>query len=507
MDSPTGRIRFALIGLLAAAAALGAGQLVAGFLGPGYGPLTVVGDAAVDLSPQPLKEWAIRAFGESDKTVLFAGAAVVLAAAAVLAGLGSRRRSGFGFAVIGLFGMAGLAAGIAERGARGAIAPLVAVIAGLAVFGLLRAAAVSNRVEPSIGRRRFLLGSVGVGAGAAVAWFVGDTLAGAGDTQRSRLAVGSLRPRTPAPPIPAGADFAGSGTPRFITPNPEFYRIDTALSVPAMRAEDYRLRVHGMVERELELGYEDLRERGLVAKTITMTCVSNEVGGEYISTATFVGVPIHEVLTEAGIRPGAQQVFSTSADGFTAGTPLDVLHDPRRGALLALGMNGEPLPAEHGFPVRMVTPGLYGYVSATKWLVDLEITTFAKQAYWEQRGWGKWGPIKTESRIDRPRAGERVPEGRTMLAGIAWAQHTGIEAVEVRVDGGPWQCAQLSTEVSADTWRMWRIPVELGRGEHTIQCRATDRSGYTQTEARADPVPDGATGWHTVLVTADPANR
>ncbi|HEY0638799.1 MAG TPA: molybdopterin-dependent oxidoreductase, partial [Pseudonocardiaceae bacterium] len=322
------------------------------------------------------------------------------------------------------------------------------------------------------------------------------------DVQASRRAVGDLRPAVAAPPIPEGAAFTADGTPAFLTPNRDFYRIDTALVVPRLRAEDWRLRVHGMVDRELTIDYENLRSRELVERTITLTCVSNEVGGQYVSTANFVGVRLRDVLLEAGVRAGADQLVSRSSDGWSCGTPTEVAMEPTRDALLAIAMNGEPLPAEHGFPVRMVIPGLYGYVSATKWLVDLELTTFdAFDPYWARRGWAKKAPIKTMARIDRPTGFQKVPAGPVVVAGVAWAQHTGIEAVEVRVDGGPWVPATLATEVNLDTWRMWRVELDLRPGGHTVEARATDRSGYTQTPERAEPVPDGATGWHSAFFT------
>jgi hypothetical protein len=340
-------------------------------------------------------------------------------------------------------------------------------------------------------------------AAAGLAGLGGQLLGSRVDVQASRRAVGSIAPAAAAPSIPAGADFAGDGTPTFLTDNAEFYRVDTALVVPRLRAEDWSMRVHGMVDRELTLRYDDLRNRRLVEQTVTLCCVSNEVGGPYISTATFVGVPLRDVLNEAGVRSGADQLASRSVDGWTCGTPTEVVLEPDRGALLALAMNGEPLPAEHGFPVRMVVPGLYGYVSATKWLADLELTTFdAFDPYWARRGWAKLAPIKTMSRIDRPAGFQRVPAGKVVVAGIAWAQHLGVEAVEVRVDRGPWRQATLATEVNLDTWRMWRTELDLATGGHTVEARATDRSGYTQTEQRAEPVPDGATGWHSVFFTA-----
>ncbi|MGH3587949.1 MAG: molybdopterin-dependent oxidoreductase, partial [Pseudonocardia sp.] len=238
-------------------------------------------------------------------------------------------------------------------------------------------------------------------------------------------------------------------------------------------------------------------------RPITLTCVSNPVSGDLISTAVFTGVELRELLLEAGVRPGADQAFTTSVDGWYTGTPVDVLREPGRGAMLAIGMNGEALPREHGFPVRMVVPGLYGYVSATKWIVEMELTTFdAKAGYWLERGWAERAPIKTQSRIDSPRGFASVPAGRVTVAGIAWSQPTGIGRVEVQLDNGPWQEAELATEVSGDTWRMWRTEVEAAPGTHTLRSRATDANGVTQTEARADPVPDGATGWPAAYFSA-----
>ena len=279
--------------------------------------------------------------------------------------------------------------------------------------------------------------------------------------------------------------------------------MDTALSVPQVRTEDWSLRLHGMVDREIRYGYGDIRNRPLVERTITMTCVSNEVGGTYVSTANFIGVDLADLLEEAGVRPGAEQLFSSSVDGWTSGSPVAAAMDRGRGAMLAIGMNGEPLPIEHGFPARLVIPGLYGYVSATKWVTDLEVTTWrARQAYWLKRGWSREAPIKTESRIDTPKGFETVPSGKVRVAGIAWAQHTGVDRVEVRIDDGPWREAMLSQQVNLTTWRMWWIEFDAVPGGHQVVCRATDKSGYTQTDIRAGTVPDGATGWHSIAFTA-----
>ncbi len=519
-DTPAGPVLrhsvAGLIGVLAAGVALATGHLVAALIQPNASPYLAVGNTAIDNTPEPVKAFAIRTFGESDKVALLVGMAVVIALVAVLAGLVSRRSSRPGTVVIGLFGVVGVAAALwrPDLGFLGGLPSVVAAFAGAGAFVWLHGVALraaertpddggnAGEGNPHQGRRRLLVSTAAVAAGAGAAGLGGQLLSRQAGVEASRAALAPQRNARPAPKIPPGADFSRVGTPTFITANTDFYRIDTALSVPQIRPEDWQLRVHGMVDRELTLSYDDLRSRNVIERTITMTCVSNEVGGPYISTANFVGVPLRDILAEAGVRAGAEQVFSTSEDGYTAGTPVEVLTDPNRDALLAIGMNGEPLPAQHGFPVRMVTPGLYGFVSATKWVVDLELTTFDKQTYWEERGWAERAPIKTQSRIDRPSGFEQLPAGRTTVAGTAWAQHTGIDRVDVRADGGPWQQAQLSTEVNTDTWRMWRVDLDLPSGGHTLECRATDRSGYTQTPERVGVIPDGATGWHSVFVTS-----
>ena len=486
-----------LIGVLALVVALAAGHLVAAFVGSGASPYLAVGNAAIDLTPTWLKDFAVSAFGTHDKTVLLAGMAVVMLVVAVVAGLISRRRALPGQVLIAAFGAVGIAA-VVSRPALGQIAllaPVVSLVAGVWIFGFLHRSALT--AEPSTSRRRFLIAVVGAG----VAGAIGQWLGSGKDAEGSRQAIGPLVPARAAPPIPADADFAKLGTPTFITSNSDFYRIDTALVVPQVRAQDWSLRIHGMVDKEVTYSYDDIRDRPLVERLVTLCCVSNPVGGPYISTARFIGVDLAELLNEAGVRPGAEQLLSTSVDGFTAGTPVSTVLEPLRGAMLAIGMNGEPLPVEHGFPARLVVPGLYGYVSATKWVTDLEVTTWdAKQAYWLQRGWSEQGPIKTESRIDTPSG--TVDSGKVRVAGIAWAQHTGIEKVEVRLDSGPWQPAVLSAEVSIDTWRMWWAQLDARPGSHQVAVRATDRSGYTQTGQIADVVPDGATGWHTITFTA-----
>lgn len=481
-----------LVGLLGVAVALAVGHLVAAVVGPSASPFVAVGNTAIDLTPSWLKDFAVTTFGTYDKAVLLGGMAVVLAGLAIAAGLMSRVSATPGSVVAVVLGLVGIAAVLMrpDVGQLGVVAPIASLFAGLWTFRWLH-----QRVQqqPTTNRRDFL-----AVAGAAVVAGVGGQLFGSRvDVEGSREAVGEIVAKKPAPQIPAGADF---GAPAFITSNKDFYRIDTALTVPRVRAEEWALRVHGMVERPFILRFDDLRRRDLVEETVTLTCVSNEVGGPYISTAKWIGVPIGDLLREAGVKAGADQLFSTSSDGFTAGSPLDYVLE--RG-LLAIGMNGEPLPQEHGFPARLVVPGLYGYVSATKWVTDLNVTTFAKdQGYWIPRGWAVRAPIKTMSRIDQPKGLSRNG-GKTVVAGTAWAQPKGVAKVEVRVDGGPWQEAELGADVSDSTWRMWRKELDLRPGSHTVECRATDKTGYTQDQARVAPIPDGATGWHSISFTVE----
>jgi DMSO/TMAO reductase YedYZ molybdopterin-dependent catalytic subunit len=343
---------------------------------------------------------------------------------------------------------------------------------------------------------------VGAGAAALVAGAAGRTLQHARfDVEGSRREVALAPPQPVSAARPAAGEFAEPGLSPYLTPNRGFYRIDTALTVPRLRAQDWSLRVHGLVDRELTVDYRQLRERVAIERDITLTCVSNEVGDDLVGNARWVGTPLADLLREAGIRPGADQLVSTSRDGMTIGTPIREVMDGRD-ALLAYTMNGEPLPVEHGFPVRMVVPGLYGYVSACKWIVDLKVTTFdAFDAYWVRVGWARQAPIKTQSRIDTPRSGAEPRAGRIPIAGVAWAQHRGISAVEVRVDDGPWQPAELAPQTTTDTWRQFRLMWDATPGRHTVWVRATDGTGAPQTARESDVLPDGATGHHHVTIT------
>jgi DMSO/TMAO reductase YedYZ molybdopterin-dependent catalytic subunit len=504
----------AAVGVLAVWAALGAGHLAAGLLSAASSPLFAVGDAVVRLSPQALVEFATTTFGTDDKLVLLGSMFVVITLVGALAGLLSRERPNTGsWALAAMGGVGAAAAYTAPVYARiDLVAPATAMAAGIGAFCWLHHLGLRARepVAPSgngVSRRAVLRGgSAAVGLGALASAGAGTLVAP--DVQGSRAAVTAQLARATyaerAVPPPAAAAFPELGTPTFLTATRDFYRIDTALRIPTLSAADWRLRVHGMVARELSLSFADLVGRPLVERPLTMTCVSNPVGGGLVSTANFIGVPLRDVLLEAGVDPAADQLFSTSTEGWYTGTPMSVVLEPARGALLVVGMNGEALPPEHGFPVRMVVPGLYGFVSGTKWVVDLEATTFRnpfRQGFWFENGWSRFGPVKTMSRIDAPRDSATVAGGTVTVAGVAWAQHTGIAGVEVRVDGGPWRQAVLSDEVSVDTWRMWHLDLPLAEGDHTAEARATDRSGHTQTDRRVGVIPDGATGWPSVRFT------
>jgi DMSO/TMAO reductase YedYZ molybdopterin-dependent catalytic subunit len=357
-----------------------------------------------------------------------------------------------------------------------------------------------NPKPPGFDRRTFLAAALASTAVAATGFSANKLFGQAG--AKSRASIRLPRPTDAAGPLPAEADLGIPGLTPYLTSNADFYRVDTALQVPQIDAANWSLRIHGMVDRDLELSFEDLVNMPLVERRITLTCVSNQVGGEYVGNATWLGVRIQDLLRQIGVSADADAVLSTAVDGFTIGTPLAALTDGRD-AMIAIGMNGEPLPLTHGFPARMVVPGLYGYVSATKWLVDMEITRFEDfTAYWTDRGWDAEAPIKTASRIDVPRGFAQVKAGTVAVAGVAWAQHTGIATVEVRVDDGPWQEARLSDEATIDSWRQWVYEWDATEtGPHKLEVRATDKSGYTQTPERVPPRPNGATGWHNITVT------
>jgi DMSO/TMAO reductase YedYZ molybdopterin-dependent catalytic subunit len=511
-------------GAVAASAAVVIGELLAGLFSPSLSPLTAVGGALIDAVPPGVKDWAISLFGTADKAVFVAGILLVIAVIGALAGILEQRRRFAGVAVIAFFGIVGLTAVLtrAQMTPAAAVVPLAAALAGALLLGwLIRRLHEGLRAGPgdtdaanlqdpagtatTAGRRTFLQVLAASAGATAVAGVVAAVWRGAAagiSTAREKLQLPAAVSGAPA--IPAGADVGLAGMQPLVTPNRDFYRIDTALIVPSLDPEAWVLRVTGMVEQEVELNLADLLAKPLIERHVTIACVSNEVGGDLIGNARWLGWPVRELLALARPQAGADMVLSRSSDGWTAGTPLEVLTD-KRDAMLAVGMNGEPLPLEHGFPVRMIVPGLYGYVSATKWLTELRVTRFADDVgYWTPRGWSDRGPIKTSSRIDVPRTGRRVGAGTIMFGGVAWSQHTGIGKVELRVNRGPWLEARTAPGISLDTWYQWQLGIELAPGQYEVQVRATDLTGEPQVEDRRPPAPDGATGFHTIRVDVNP---
>ncbi len=515
-----------LIGLAAGGVALGAAQLVAGVAGGASSPMIAVGGAAIDATPEWLKSFAIRTFGSDDKLALLVGIGAILAIAAAVIGILAVPRPLLGLFGIVAFGVIGIIASVTRptNDLSASIPSILGAGAGIFAYVRLRRAAGLRPVTwfrssvgtpphaptldrrtggppPGFDRRRFLRTGAAAAGVAALSGFAGQYLVRRADASASRAAVKLPKPADAAPPAPPGADLRIPGLSSFITSNDEFYRVDTALFVPAVDATNWKLRIHGMVDREVSIDYAQLVARPLIERDVTLTCVSNEVGGPYIGNARWLGARLKDLLDEAGVHPAASQIVSRSSDGFTVGTPTSAVMDGRD-AMLAVGMNGEPLPLAHGFPVRMIVPGLYGYVSATKWIVDIELTTFAAySAYWIRRGWSQQAPIKTESRIDTPGSGSRVRAGQLPVAGVAWAQHRGVEKVEIRVDEGAWMPADLAAQDTIDTWRQWVYRWDAAPGDHVVSVRATDDMGATQTPIVSPPAPNGATGDHTIEVS------
>jgi DMSO/TMAO reductase YedYZ molybdopterin-dependent catalytic subunit len=500
----------ATAGLLTAAISLGIAELVAGMLLV-RSPVIAVGDGVIDVVPHEVKDFAIETFGTNDKLALLAGIYSLLVVFAIVVGLIARRNLLAGIAALSVFGIVGVVAGLNTTDPRQVVvAPVIGVIAGAAALTLLQrrmhAATKSDHdtegASAGFDRRAFLVLSGKVAVVAAVATAGGRWLGSRLSAAASRAAVVLPQPFKRLSPVPPGASVSVDGVTPFVTPNASFYRIDTALAVPQVTTDTWVLRIKGMVQDEVEISFDDLLSRPMVESDITLTCVSNVVGGELAGNARWLGVPLRELLDEAGVDPQkATQVVGRSVDGYACGFPTIAAYDGRD-ALVAVGMNGEPLPIEHGFPARLVVAGLYGYVSATKWLKEIELTTLEDfDSYWVRRSWAKEAPIKTQSRIDVPRGFAKLPAGRNVVAGVAWAQTRGVQTVEVRIDEGPWQRARLGVEVSKSTWRQWVHEWDAEPGSHRIFVRATDGTGEVQTSKRADPIPDGATGWHSVLVT------
>ena len=509
---PVARLRPAIAGAVGALAGIGLSELVAGFLGaPSL--LAAIGGFVIDNQPPGAKDLVVSLFGTNDKLAL--ETLIVAVAAVVGAGLGIVAvRASFALAAVGfgVFAVAGFFASLRMPDATSTTAMIVAIVA--AVVGaqtmsmLLRAGGVARTqtgapaatVMADWSRRGFLLQAAGVAVASTAAGLIGRRLIEGGGTQAAAPAIpGAAVTAT----LPAGAELAVEGLTPLVVPSDRFYRIDTALIVPSVDAASWQLRIHGMVDREVTLSYAELAQMPLFEQYVTIACVSNEVGGNLVGNAKWTGVKLREVLAMAGVQAGATQLVGRSVDGFTAGMPTEWVTDPSREPMIALKMNDAPLPKNHGYPARLIVPGLYGYVSATKWLVDLELTTLeAFDGFWIPRGWAKEAPILTQARIDVPGSGQSVPAGRVAIAGVAWAPDRGVSRVEVAIDGA-WRDAQLSAPISKATWVQWLYAWDAaasGAGDHTIEVRATDGTGQVQTADRTPPAPDGARGHQTIQV-------
>jgi DMSO/TMAO reductase YedYZ molybdopterin-dependent catalytic subunit len=517
------RLRPLIAGAVAVLAAIGSSELVAGVLG-GPSLLAAIGEFLIDHQPPGAKDLVVTVFGTNDKlaleTLIVTLALVVGAGLGVLAARGSFTAAAVviaGFAAAGFLAAIGSPTGALTSSM---IVALVAAITGIQVLSLLLAAASSaDRATPNgraaatrtapidWSRRTFVLQAAAIAVASSAAGLVGRRLL-VGDLGDGGTTTGSGPATLPKPAevatIPAGAEISQNGITPLVMPNDRFYRIDTALIVPNIDASSWRLRVHGMVDQEVSLSYADLAEMPLFEQYVTIACVSNEVGGNLVGNTKWTGVKLRDVLALAKVQSGATQLVGRSVDGWTAGMPTAWVMDPAREPMIALEMNDAPLPRVHGYPARMIVPGLYGYVSATKWVSELELTTLeAFNGYWVPLGWAKEGPILTQSRIDVPRNGQSVPAGRVAIAGVAWAPDRGVSKVEVAIDGA-WQEAQMTTPISKATWVQWLFAWDAtaaGLGNHTIEVRATDGSGQVQPAERTPPAPDGARGHHTIQVS------
>ena len=498
------RILYAVCGVLAALAGIAVGHLVAAVTNAAASPVLSVGSVVIDLTPTPVKELVIAKVGTADKPILLATVSLATLALAALAGLLSRRRAAVGAGVLLLLVAAAGGAAMTRPTARllDLLPALATAIVGVgALLGLRRLLepATAGRRGSGASRRTFLVGAAGITAGAAVAGARGQRLAErATDPSGQTLPA----PADPTAPLPAGIESTMPGVSPFRTPTASFYRVDTNLTVPRVSVGSWLLEIDGDVRSPFTMTYDELLAMPMIERDITLTCVSNEVGGGYVGAARWLGVRLTDVLDRAGVGSQSDQLLSTAVDGFTISTPLAVVRDGRD-AMIAVGMNGEPLTDTHGFPARLVTPGLYGFVGATKWLTRLTLTTYAaQQAYWTQRQWATNAPIKTSARIDTPAPLSTLPPGRTVIGGVAWAQHRGVGTVEVQVDGGAWQRAQLGPDAGVDYWRQWFVPWDATTGQHTLAVRATDLAGAVQTDQRATPFPDGSSGIQQVVVIA-----
>lgn len=505
-SAPAGAVLRAALGVLAGLAGVGAGQLLAAFLEPESAPLLAVGAAVVDLTPTPVKQWAISTFGDGDKVFLILVVGLVAAGLSALAGVVSRWSPTPGSVVLGALGAVCAIAAWTRPVATtlSAVPSVLAAVVAIVVLRQLLARrarmADSTGEEHALSRRGFLgLGGaaalLGVAGAATGQWIIA--------TAQRAATIALPKPPAPLPPLAAGLETEVDGISPFQTPVTDFYRVDTALTVPAIDPGSWKLEIDGDVASPMTLTLEDLLQYEVIERDITMTCVSNDVGGPYVGSARWLGVRTSDVLAKVGIAPSVDQILSTDVDGMMISTPVQALTDGRE-ALLAFAMNGEQLPRQHGFPVRLVTPGLYGFVGSTKWVTRLTATTYAKQtAYWTDREWDIDAPVLTAARIDTPKQHDTVAADKPLrIGGVAWAQGRGIAKVELRIDQGPWQEAILGPDAGIDYWRQWYVPWTPPKGKYWLQVRATDLSGETQTANRVPSFPGGATGWHTIPITA-----
>lgn len=542
-----GTLRAIAAGFLAAAAGVAVGELVGGIFSSAGSPVVAVGGFVIDNVPPGAKDFAIETFGTNDKLALIVGTLIVLALLGMGLGVLARRRPRLAAGIVVAVALVGVLATLDQSPVNLLVAVWPSLVGATAAVGALavlrptttpapgaetvtaepkaddddpatagpnpyaRAAVAAQDEGDDSGdeaaaelppRRRFLILSGATVALAGLALSVGRFLQGRNSAAADREDLVLPKPVERLPKVPDEVAIDPEGVTPFTTPNADFYRIDINLTVPQVKTDGYSLTVKGMVDEELELSWEDITKREMHEYDITLTCVSNQIGDKLVGNARWLGFPLRELLDEAGVKDGADQIVGRSVDDYTCGFPLEAAYD--RDAIVAIGMNGEPLPISHGFPVRLVTPGLYGYLSATKWLTEIELTTFdAFDSYWVPRNYAAKAPIKTMSRIDTPRSLKRIPKGKTMIGGIAYAQTRGIDKVEVRIDDGEWQEAVLGEALNKDTWRQWTLEWDADPGLHTLLVRATDGNGETQPEERSAPLPDGATGWHTVRTTVE----
>ena len=493
-------------GVAGVAVALGFTELFASFSTSVPSAISSIGTFVVDHSPPWLKSFAISAFGTADKAVLAISIVIVALIIGWFVGKASATNPAPMIFAFGVAAVIGIAAQLSQAEAEPALvisSTLISVGLGCATwYGITMWTRpverdITDGDVGDLGRRRLMVGLAGAAAVSVVTISVGRArLRSRAEAQRAALDLPSPVESQPDPT--SVNDFGLESLSPIVVGTATFYRIDTALVVPTIDPEEWTLKVTGMVDREVELSYQDLNEMPLIERYVTLSCVSNEVGDGLVGNALWTGIPLRDILDMAGVRSGADQIVGRSVDGWTSGFPTELAYDGRD-ALLAIGMNRDVLPANHGFPARIVVPGLYGYVSATKWLTEIELTTWdAFDGYWIPRGWSKEGPIKTQSRIDRPKGRSSVAAGDYAIAGVAWAPNVGIAGVEVQVDDEAWTAAELSVPLSDDAWVQWRFDANLDPGDHVVRVRATDTTGETQGEARVGVRPNGAEGWHTV---------